>query len=385
MSVMEGIPVGKPKIISSELNHTTLMSYSQFFIEICVTSLKCKSLKCSSGNNIQARSPGNEDDFKYAFPLIFKKLDSGVKQYVNECVESFYVDKRSLLDLEEFYDIEYKVKRGYYFDEGFNNKINEFIVKLFNLRLKYKTEHNPLENTIKLLLNSIYGKSILKNIATDNIVVPKNKLDKYIVRYYNYIQSISLSAYSEKAFVKRIKSVAKHFNVPQFGATVLSWSKHLMNRVICTAEQHSIPIFYTDTDSIHIKDSDIQQLADIFKAKYGKELIGKKLTEYHTDFTPINNQPTHSTHLIALGKKSYIDVLENESGEQSYHIRMKSIPEKVLLKYCDKNNLTPLQLYQKLYDGEQVEFDLTEGCNCFKKTKTYEQVTLDKFKRRVSF
>jgi hypothetical protein len=367
MSVMTGIPIGKPKILDANVSLEKLMSYSQFFIEISITSLKSRSGK------------------PYNFPLVFKKLESGVKQYVNECVDSFYVDKRSLLDLEEFYDIEYEVKRGYYFDEGFNNKINEFIVKLFELRLKYKSEHNPLENTIKLLLNSIYGKSILKNIATDNIVVPKDKLDKYIIRYYNYIQSISLSAYSDKAFVKRVKSVAKHFNVPQFGVTVLSWSKHLMNRVICTAEQHQIPIFYTDTDSIHIRESDIQNLATIFKGKYNQELIGKKLTQYHTDFTPINDRPTHSTKLIALGKKSYIDVLENDLGETAYHIRMKSIPEKVLLKYCEKNKLTALGLYQNLYNGEQVEFDLTEGCNCFKKTKCYEQVTLDKFKRNIKF
>jgi hypothetical protein len=382
MSVMDGIPLGKPKILDPNIKHDEsegrhmhngidLMKLDQFFIEIQITKLNSKNIA----------SEGLQNDYK--FPLVFKT--NGKKLYVNEPINKFYVDKLSLMYLEEFYDIEYKVKRGYYFNEGFNTKINEFVKKLFELRLKYKSLNNPLEVTIKLLLNSIYGKSIMKSVETDNIVVEKTKLDKYVKRYYNYIVRISSNANSDKAFVKRVKSINEHFNVPQFGVSVLSWSKYLMNRVICTAEQNNIDIYYTDTDSIHIKETDIDKLAEVYKLKYNKDLIGKQLTQYHTDFEPINGKPSFSTCFIGLGKKSYLGVLENEDGDKAYHIRMKSIPEIVLKNYATKNNMTITELYEYMYNGNEVAFNLVEGCNCFKKTSDYTQITLNKFIRRIKF
>ena len=47
----------------------------------------------------------------------------------------------------EFYEIDFEIVRGYYFEDGFNSKTNEFISKLLELRKKYKSEHNPLQNT----------------------------------------------------------------------------------------------------------------------------------------------------------------------------------------------------------------------------------------------
>jgi hypothetical protein len=158
-----------------------------------------------------------------------------------------------------------------------------------------------------------------------------------------------------------------------------------MNRVICLAEQNGIDIYYTDTDSIHIREDQISQLAEIFKEKYNADLIGVNMTQYHTDFEPINGKPSHSTCLIALGKKSYIDLLENQDGEKAFHIRMKGIPEQCLLNYCTKNNITPEQLYRDLYEGKEAEFDLTDGKVCFKMTNTFDQMTLSKFSRKIKF
>jgi DNA polymerase elongation subunit (family B) len=387
MYVMNGIPKGIPKIIQEE-DKLNILNFDgtkgspglwpdAFFIEINIKSLKCK---CSK---------------EYEFGLVWKINAKGSKIYCNDPVNNYYVDKRGLLDLLEYYDIEYEIIRGYYFNEGMNTKINEFIKKLFDLRLKYKKEGNALQNTIKLLLNSIYGKSILKSIPTDTKIVSVEDLNKYIVQHYNYINEIEEK--NKKAFIRTIKTIDSHFNVPHFGATVLSWSKHLMNRVICLAEQIGIKIYYTDTDSIHIDEEKIEPLADAFKDKYDKELIGSNLTQFHTDFAPFrcaqgpdgsfpnSKGNIYSTMLIALGKKSYVDLLEDEEGNTGYHIRMKGIPEQVLMNYCKNNNLLIDELYLKLYDDEMITFDLTDGCNCFRKTRTFDQVTLNNFKRRVKF
>ena len=42
------------------------------------------------------------------------------------------------------------------------DEIQKVIKRLFDERAKYKKEHNPLEQVIKLVLNSIYGKTIQK-------------------------------------------------------------------------------------------------------------------------------------------------------------------------------------------------------------------------------
>ena len=367
MSIMDGIPKGKPHVIPKNITHEQLMNYDTFFIEINITSLKCKSTQ------------------PYAFGQVFTKTDK--KLYGNEPVNNYYVDKITLLDLLEFYDIEYEFIRGYYFNDGFNREINNFITMLFNLRLKYKKESNPLEQTIKLLLNSIYGKSILKPMKDEVKVVDCNKLTSYLYRNYNFIKEITIEDGISKAYVKRIKPINNHFNLPQFGASVLSWSKHIMNQVMCTAEQHDIPIYYQDTDSMHLRECDVSKLAELYKNKYGKTLIGKSMGQFHCDFDSFDGShgEIHSRKLIALGKKSYLDILVDEAGNEGYHIRMKSIPNQCILNKCQLMGITVEELYERMYNGEAIEFDLTDGTNCFKKTKTFDQITLQHFIRRVQF
>ena len=74
------------------------------------------------------------------------------------------------------------------------------------------------------------------------------------------------------------KSLDESFSSPHLGSQVLSYSKRLMNRVICTAHDHKMKIYYTDTDSIHIDEEAVLPLAKVYEETYGKELIGKKKT-----------------------------------------------------------------------------------------------------------
>ena len=368
MSIMDGVAKGKPKVIPDDCTHEQLMNYDTFFIEVNINKLSCKSNR------------------PYKFGHVFTCNEAGSKIFCNETVDHYYVDKITLMDLIEFYDIDYELIRGYYFDEGFNKKINEFIKTLFDLRLKYKNEHNPLEKTIKLLLNSIYGKSILKPMNDEIKVVNKKNLISYIYRNYNFIKEVSFND-STKCFVKKIKPINNHFNLPQFGASVLSWSKHIMNQVMSTAEQHGIDIYYQDTDSLHLKECDVDRLAEIYKVKYGRDLIGKQMTQFHCDFDSFPGAVgnIHSRKLIALGKKSYLDILEDETGNTGYHIRLKGCPKQCILNKCKRMNITVEELYERLYNGESITFDLTDGCNCFRKTKCFQQITLPQFLRKVQF
>ena len=368
MSIMPGIPKGKPKVIK-DLRIETVMGYDDFYIEINI-------------NRIQAKGVD-----KYRFPLVFSNVD-GTKIFEDKTINGFYIDKRGLMDLEYFYDIDYEIVRGYYFNEGFNTKINDLIKILFDLRAKYKKEGNHLQETIKLLLNSIYGKSILKPIKTDTKIIDPNKVPHFINLNYNFIKEIHEIPGSKKvkAYAKMIRPINHHFNVPQFGVGVLSWSKHIMNEVMCLANQKGLDVYYQDTDSLHIKEEDVPKLQQHFMETYGRELIGKNLCQFHCDFEPIKpGVPVHSKKLIALGKKCYVDLLEDDEGNTSYHIRMKGIPEEVIRREAARRGITIEDLYMLLYNGEAITFNMKDGSNCFRKNDFYQMITPSTFTRTIKF
>ena len=63
-----------------------------------------------------------------------------------------------------------------------------------------------------------------------------------------------------------------------------------------------------------------------------------------------------------------------DNGEN--HCRLKGVPNKAL-----KEN--PKQLYEKLYKGEKITFDLCNYKPMFKKEKGFIIKSLDKFERQV--
>ena len=160
-----------------------------------------------------------------------------------------------------------------------------------------------------------------------------------------------------------------------------------MNQVMTLAEQNDIAIYYQDTDSMHLNEDDVDKLAALFKATYGKDLIGSDMTQFHCDFDvfPGAVGKIHSRKLIALGKKSYLDILVDEQGNEDYHMRMRGVPKQCIINKCKRMNITVEELYERLYQGEAITFNLTDGCNCFRKTKTFQQVTLPQFTRRQQF
>ena len=52
---------------------------------------------------------------------------------------------------------------------------------------------------------------------------------------------------------------------------------------------------------------------------------------------------------------------KNDDVINDDHIRMKSVPTSCIKYTSKENKLEPMDLYKKLYDGEQIYFDLIEG------------------------
>ena len=200
------------------------------------------------------------------------------------------------------------------------------------------------------------------------------------------------------------KEISTHFNRQHVACEILSMSKNIMNEVVCTAEEIGATVHYTDTDSMHLPAHKIPELANAFRSRYGRALIGQCLGQFHSDFEFGNSYHIVDGELkrvgktvkavgevvaiesVFLGKKSYIDKLQDEEGNKAYHIRLKGIPTKCILAKADAEyGGDVMAMYKDLYQGRGVEFDLTSGGNvCFKYDKNHTVRTTN-MKRGVRF
>jgi hypothetical protein len=379
-----GFLKGKPKIIK-DLNYDSIKDKDGYFIEI-------KLLE-----NMKNRS----------FPLISAKNKDGIRMFKNDMKnENIFVNKIDLEDLINFNGLkidQFQIIRGYYFDEGFNFKIQEIIKKVFDERKQKKKEDNAIEICYKLLMNSGYGKTIQKCHDSDSKFFDNNEsFMSYLNSNYNYIQSFTKIYDSNAIKCKYIKPINEHFNRAHIGVSILSMSKRIMNEVMCLADDNDIQLFYQDTDSMHLYEDDINKLSKLFKEKYDRELIGKDMGQFHSDFELkdhydeekddfVQCKNIHAIKSIFLGKKSYIDELNGTDKDGNiktdYHIRLKGIPNSTIHHTCKLMKLTPIELYEKLYNGEVVEFDLTNAGSKvnFKNEADYTIHTLKKFTRSIKF
>jgi hypothetical protein len=173
---------------------------------------------------------------------------------------------------------------------------------------------------------------------------------------------------------------------------------------MCTAEDKGSEIYYKDTNSMHIQDSKVEPQADVIREKYGRELIGKNLGQFHSDFefseiyhtvdgklTKVGKSVDVVGEILAvksifLGKKSYIDRIRDEIGNEAYHIRLKGILGKCIQSKADEcYSGDPMAMFEDLYYGATVEFDLTSGGNCVFKTRKDHTITTEKLSRNVRF
>jgi len=368
MARMDGFLKGKPKIIKN-FNEIKKTADGYF---VCIKIKKIGK--------------------KLAFPLA-SLIDekSGVRNFTNDLEdEIIYIDKTALEDLVKFQEVDFEFINGYYYNKGFNNKVNETMTHLFNQRLKYKKDKNPVQMIFKEIMNSSYGKSALKPIDSDCDYIPADSFNAFVDRNFNYIKEATLLANGKYYKVKTMKTIDEHYNNVHIGVSILSWSKRIMNEVMALAEDHDLIIKYQDTDSMHISSKDVDILEVEFKKKYNRDLIGNQLGQFHTDFDMKGSAgDIKAVDSIFLSKKNYLDRLKSVDKEGNeitdYHIRMKGIPEDCIKFKADKEYDGDLMaLYNDLYEGKTIEFDLLAVRPKFEMCKNMEIISRTTFKRKIT-
>ena len=305
------------------------------------------------------------------------------------------VDNITLEDWIKYNGLECEVLRGYKWTGEKSFLIRDVIQNLHLLRCEYKKTKNPLQLVIKLIMNSAYGKMIQKPITTTtefkrkhakifvkklNDYIDDYPLDKYLIK--NSAKIISYIQVNENLYAIKVgQQIDTFYTNTLLGVQILSMSKRIMNEVMCTAEDIGIKIYYQDTDSMHIQKFKIDDLAKEYKKRYGRELIGKNLGQFHNDFDEVENGYAYKS--IFVGKKMYVDMLKNEKNESGIHYRMKGVNLDCVKLYSEENNLSIFDIYNKLYNNEELTFDLLKAKPCFKMNDNQTVTNLLNFERTI--
>lgn len=370
-----GIPIGKAKRYNK---NDDIRTKDYYVVEIEITKINKKQSN----------------------PFIALKTKESIK-YINEIPENglvVVIDRFTLEDYVKFHQIEYNILDGVYWDEGFNKKfliINDVFQERLIQKAKKTAEGDIKQELYKLILNSAYGKTLLKSSCEKDKIITKDDFNKYMFNNFNTIKHAK--EINDKQFLITQYEADKSFNRTHCGVAILSMSKRIMNEVMNEANDADINIYYQDTDSMHIDDDKIQRLADLYKEKYQKELIGKGLGQFHNDFAHKNKLCVDvvSIKSIFLGKKAYIDYLEGTlpDGKKDYciHARMKGINEISLHnkanEYTGEFIDNVFQIYENLSDDKSIEFILNpdEKPSFIFTSSGVKKREANKFKRIVSF
>ena len=356
-----GLSKGRPhRFVSNELDRWEEVDY-------CVMTVRINKI-----NKLQQ------------MPIIAVQSQTGI-DYVNHIKEpmTVIIDKYTLEDYIKLHDIDYEVIDGLFFNSGFNKTMGELINNLFNKRLHYKKQGNTgMSNVLKLMMNSSYGKTIMKK-SYDKISIIKGEYESVLnketglyediinQKYINYLHN-NYNTIEEVRTINKYLSEVKQSkfdnsgNLSQVGCAILSMSKRIMNEVFDVCNTNDYAIYYTDTDSLHMNYEDVSKFEQKFQEDYDRNITGKQLGQFHIDFDMKDedgndrqgkNQEIYSTNAIFLGKKAYIDKLESKDKDgniiNDYHVRMKGCTDEGMLDLSKKHG-DMFKVYEKLSNNEKL-------------------------------
>ena len=290
------------------------------------------------------------------------------------------VDKQTLEDYIQFHEIGFVILQGIYWTGQLNPTWGKLVTELYEERLKQKALNKTVQaELIKLMLNSMYGRTILKTSTTELAMLQRQKWHDgeweeveweqtltnmlHVVKSFRYI--------GEHAVEYRKFSHDDSFTLPKYGSMILAASKHIMTYVFSLASKLGRQIYYTDTDSFVMAAADVDDLAAEYLAETGQVLLGTKLGQMHSDFTFKKNgvqysaEHVYSTEFFLIAKKNYCHrlVYDPPSGTKlhSIQVKCKACTQVGLLfkaREYGEGDAGVIELYRDVTNGKEVNIPL---------------------------
>jgi hypothetical protein len=363
------------------------------------------------------------DSAEELFERILRSVKSSGRHFTNHPEGArMVVDKVTFEDIMEFHrGMEFEVYQALYWDQGGNANIGAVMEYLFADRVKKQQQgKKAAAQARKLTMNAGYGRFLMAAPTSDYYFVEgKDNIHRYIARHSCTTKETSFIR-DDFAVVERAKGAQQFYNASPLGAMVLSVSKRIMNRVMVMYEDlfergvlgSKFGMFYQDTDSIHIVSKHIDPLFRAYTEKYQKKILvrtgwddedgeeerenftiaAKALGAFCTDFEPVpGHTPPVSEVFIGVMKKVYVDCMScnalvgGRERKEVFHARMKGIPKKcVEMEVEEDGELENIcHLYEKIFVGDPVTFDLAKHSVRFDMGKDFSVSTNTSFNRVV--
>lgn len=308
---------------------------------------------------------------KRHFPILCYKDKMGCR-WTNEARpdEVLVMNEIDLRNLIDFHEASIEVIDGYVWNQGKDFSCRQAIQDLYSCRVNAKKVGNPVQMVVKLIMNSAYGKSVLKFVPKQKDYVTEKLLEPFLAKHAAAVTSYyPLGLDPDKARLWCVETVAEYFDsfnngrpdmYPNWwGARILSMSKRIMCEVMCLAEDIGVPIYYTDTDSMVLDDAggQLQRLAEAFQDKYGRVLLGGQMGQFQSDFEApgLDKNSINGTEAIFVAKKIYCIKLQDKNGNMALHKRMKGIPAAAIDAHHGKELENVWRLYQELFASNEVD------------------------------
>jgi hypothetical protein len=322
-------------------------------------------------------------------PFVSIRDNKNCIHYVNNLNGSatVIIGKMTLEDLVRFQHIEYKIIEGVYWTGERNGIISDVIQNLYSGRLAYKKAGNSLmSEMVKLVMNSAYGKTIMKTCNTQ--IVYRNNIE-YVEKYYDVIESFADKGMNQYRIKKYCSD--NSYNMASVGVQILEMSRRIMNELMDVANDMKVPIYYTDTDSLSIDSTGLPCVIDEYKNRYGRDLMGDSLETFQYDFdfkSDVDKKEIKSVASIFLGRKAYIHTV-SDGARTEYIYKMKGIPHASIIDTAEKKYAGDVYaLYADLAGGAEVEFCLNPAGGApsfeFKNSAVFTRAT-GSFVRKLKF
>ena len=320
---------------------------------------------------------------KLHFPLLAYKTKEGccwtnepMKVAKEEDLDDILVlNEINLADLVQFHEAEIEVLDGYVWNHGKDFTCRKTIEDLFTFRATQKKAGNPIEATAKLIMNSSYGKTVMKLVKTDKKYINEKDLLGHLQRhcyrikeFFPITNKLWMVEHEKEYYDSKGQLQADEAYPNWWGVRILAMSKRIMAEVMCLAEDIDANIFYTDTDSMQIEAEGLKRLETAFEEKYQRKLVGGAMGQFHSDFKSdwldkqkkikgagFNGEVVGAHEGIYVSKKVYgcgLLVRAEENGEHSYHVdyhkKLKGIPKFAIDSF---NKDQPLAVYEQLFNS----------------------------------